>query len=99
MEGVSRDPGADPKYSARFGKRQNLLTRLRDSTATWEAGFAKMLARGAELQGKKVVFRRENQTLGMRDFRKKRSGNADSGSSLTISYLPLHVHSQGAYVC
>ena len=75
------------------------MTRLRDSTATWEAGFAKMLARGAELQGKKVVFRRENQTLGMRDFREKVAGMRIQDPPLTISYLPLHVQSQGAYVC
>ena len=43
MEGVSLDPGFDPKYTARFEKRQNSLTGYgirpllgkRDSPKSW----------------------------------------------------------------
>ena len=87
MEGVSPDPGFNPKYSARFGKRKN----LRDSTASWEEGFAKILARDAEFQGKKVVFRREMTHFGMPDFREKVAGMRIQDPSSTICYLPLHL--------
>ena len=64
---------------------------VRDSTATWEAGFVKILARDAELQGKKVVYRREMTDVGMRDFREKVAGMQIQDSSSTICYLTLHL--------
>ena len=50
--------GVWPKYSGRFGKKQDFLSVLegiRDLIATSEAGFAKLLARNAVL-GKETVF-------------------------------------------
>lgn len=37
-------------------EKEKFMDGIQDSTATWEAGFAKIVARDAELQGKEVVF-------------------------------------------
>ena len=71
-------------------EKARFIDGIRDSTATWEAGFAKILTRDAE-DAEKVVFRREMTDVGMRDFREKVAGMRIQDPSSTICYLPLHL--------